>query len=94
MKDKQGNKVKINVGYLFSFTEPGPCNTCVIVKSLNDNGTVRVFDPIFDTPMDVQAVRMWRPLDETWEDHATFKEAIQNAGGILDLTTDDSASEA
>lgn len=40
MKDKQNNEIKVGVAYQYAFAMPGPDVSCVIVKSLNNDGTV------------------------------------------------------
>lgn len=88
MKDKQGNKIKLNVAYQYIFSGPGPDVTCVIVKSINDDGTVCAFDPIFNFNISVKPEDLWRPLKHTWEAWPSFREEILKYGGSLDLTVD------
>lgn len=89
MKDQQGFEIKLNRGYQFIFGGPGPDVTCVIVRSLNEDGTVGVFAPIFNHEFNVNPEKLWRPLRHTWEEWPVFKEAILAQGGSLDLSVDD-----
>lgn len=88
VKDQQGNEIKLNRAYQFIFGGPGPDVTCVIVKSINEDGTVGVFDPTFNHTFSVKPNDLWRPLKFTWERWPTFKKAILEHGGSLDLSTD------
>lgn len=88
MKDRQGNEIKLNVAYQYIFAMPGPDVSCVIVKSLNDDGTVGAFDPVFNFNISVKPEELLRPLNHTWEAWPSFKEEILKHGGSLDLTVD------
>lgn len=90
MRDQQGYEVELNRGYQFVFGGPGPDITCVIVKKINEDGTVGVFDPIFNYSFDVNPQELWRPLMHTWEAWPDFKKAILERGGSLDLTVEES----
>lgn len=87
--DQQGSPIKIGVAYQFICGMPGPDVTCLIVESMNEDGTVNTWD--LDYCMKVNNVkpdRLWRPLKHTWAAWGSWaKAAVDYAGpASLDLT--------
>lgn len=88
MKDRQGNEIKIGVAYQYVFGMPGPDVTCLIVESINEDGTVNTYDVSFKMKVDnVKPEELWRPLKHTWDAWSTWKkEVIEYCGAqALDL---------
>ncbi|OYF73413.1 hypothetical protein CI612_27285 [Klebsiella quasipneumoniae subsp. similipneumoniae] len=86
MKDKQNNEIKVGVAYQYAFAMPGPDVSCVIVKSLNDDGTVEVFDVLFCRHLIVKGEQLLRPLKHGWDAWKEMSDAAVKYGGSLDLS--------
>lgn len=65
--DGQGNPVALNLAYKFAFAHPGPDITIVIVKSINEDGTVNCLDVFFQYQINSLNPReLFRPLRFPW----------------------------
>ena len=88
MKDNQNNEIKVGVAYQYVFAMPGPDVTCVIVKSLNDDGTVEVFDVLFCLHLTVKGEQLFRPIKHGWDAWKEMSNAVVKYGGELDLSVE------
>lgn len=89
MKDQQGNEIKIGVAYQYVFAMPGPDVTCLVVQSVNEDGTVNTYDVSFKMKVDnVRPEELWRPLKHTWSAWSTWTKEVTEYFGAqaLDLT--------
>lgn len=87
--DEQGHKVKLGVAYLYIFAMPGPDTTCLIVESMNEDGTVNCYDVLFKMKVEnIQTGKLWRPLKHTWSRRPGELRAITDylLAQALDLT--------
>lgn len=87
--DQQGNAIKIGVAYQFVFAMPGPDVTCLVVESINADGTLQCYDVHFQMRIEsVKPDRLWRPLKHTWAAWPGDVKAVTNYVGAqaLDLT--------
>lgn len=81
MKDGQGNEIVINRAYQWVFAMPGPDVTTGIAKSINDDGTVTLFDVHFKFDCDMKPHLLFQPLTFGW--HQQDLQAISEHGGEI-----------
>lgn len=87
--DKQGNEVRVGVAYQFVFAMPGPDITCLVVESINEDGTVNCYDVHFKMKVEnVQPDELWRPIKHTWSAWPGDVKAVTDCVGAqaLDLS--------
>ncbi|HAV1627209.1 TPA: hypothetical protein JG862_000837 [Enterobacter hormaechei subsp. steigerwaltii] len=88
MKDNQNNEIKVGVAYQYVFAMPGQDVTCVIVKRLNYDGSVKVFDVMFRRHITVKGGQLFRPIKHGWGSWKEMRDAAVKYGGLLDLSVD------
>lgn len=65
--DGQGNPVTLNLAYKFAFAWPGPDVTILIVRSINDDGSVNCIDVFFNVQIsNINPRELFRPLRFPW----------------------------
>lgn len=65
--DGQCNPVTLNLAYKFAFAWPGPDVTILIVRSINDDGSVNCIDVFFNVQIsNINPRELFRPLRFPW----------------------------
>jgi hypothetical protein len=79
--DGQGNPVVLNGAYKYIFAQPGNDTTVIIVKRINEDGTLTCFDVCFNFEINIDAEKLFKPLKFGF--HPSELAEIKNHGGIV-----------
>ncbi len=67
LRDQQGNALKVGLAYKMVIGRPGPDTSTVILKKINDDQTLSVYDVYFEMENECKPDDLWKPIKHGWK---------------------------